>query len=132
MQTIELSFWDMVAMFAVLLAPLTLLYRLKLGLLKDAIIAICRMTVQLILVGLYLKYIFELDSLFLNLLWMLVMVTGCQFHDPSTGRSGKTQILHLDIRRHCRGGSSSFGRTGSGHLTQSNIQRNNMSYRYSA
>lgn len=79
MQTLDLSIWDMIFMFAVLAAPITMLWFFRLGMAKDAILAAGRMTVQLILIGLYLKYIFKLNSLWLNLLWMLVMVTAANY-----------------------------------------------------
>jgi putative ABC transport system permease protein len=46
------------------------------GLVKDTLIAIARMVLQLLLVGLYLEFIFELNSPFVNLLWLLIMVVA--------------------------------------------------------
>jgi putative ABC transport system permease protein len=41
---------------------------------KSTIIAIARMVVQLLLVGLYLKYLFLWDNPLLNIAWVLIMV----------------------------------------------------------
>ncbi|WP_235375299.1 ABC transporter permease [Shewanella sp. cp20] len=67
--------WLPLALFMlVLLVPLgiCLLFRLKLG--KTMLLAAARMTLQLILVGIYLKFLFNLESLWINLLWLFVML----------------------------------------------------------
>ena len=54
--------------------PMLIFRHLKLNISKDLFISVIRMTVQLLLVGIYLKYIFELDSLAVNILWILTML----------------------------------------------------------
>lgn len=72
--TIDIS-WTQLALFMlVLVIPLCINRYLKLALGKEIAIAIVRMTAQLILVGLYLQFLFELNSLILNLLWLSVML----------------------------------------------------------
>ena len=44
------------------------------GMVKSTIIAVVRMVVQLLLVGLYLKYLFLWDNPLLNIAWVLIMV----------------------------------------------------------
>ncbi len=72
MTTIDLSVWQMVAVFGLLVLPLGLVAIFCRSLLWDAIWAMARMTAQLLLVGVYLKFVFEINSLYLNALWMLV------------------------------------------------------------
>jgi putative ABC transport system permease protein len=72
--TLDLSLWDMAAIYAMVLVPIGLIVRLKLGIVRDAVVSLIRMTIQLALVGLYLKFIFELNSVWVNLLWILVMI----------------------------------------------------------
>ena len=58
--------------YLMLLIPLGLILWYRLGIMGRTIIAIVRMTVQLVFVGLYLQVVFRLNSVWLNLLWMLV------------------------------------------------------------
>jgi putative ABC transport system permease protein len=72
--TAELSISSMIFMYVLLLIPIGIFFYLQLGIIRDTLIAAARMTVQLILVGLYLKYIFQLNNLFVSLLWVAVML----------------------------------------------------------
>jgi len=74
MTIIVLSPWMLVAVYTLLLIPLTLILHFRLGLVRETLIAIVRMSVQLTLVGLYLSVLFELNSIPLNLLWFFVML----------------------------------------------------------
>ncbi|CAM3718106.1 ABC transporter permease [Parendozoicomonas haliclonae] len=47
---------------------------------KDTIVSVLRMTVQLLLVGFYLRYLFRLDNVFLNIGWLMVMITVANTH----------------------------------------------------
>jgi putative ABC transport system permease protein len=60
--------------YLLLILPLGILLYLGVPILKDLGIAVVRMTVQLLFVGLYLQVVFELDHPGVNLLWLLVMV----------------------------------------------------------
>ncbi|ABV38433.1 putative ABC transport system permease protein [Shewanella sediminis HAW-EB3] len=72
--TIDIS-WGQLALFmSVLFIPLLINRRFELRLGRDISIAVIRMTVQLILVGLYLEFLFELNSPLLNILWLSVMI----------------------------------------------------------
>ncbi len=74
METIELSWMKLLAMYTFLVIPLAMMVWLRLGVVRETLIAMLRMTIQLWLVGLYLKVIFDLNSLALNLVWILVML----------------------------------------------------------
>ena len=71
---IDFPFYSILWMYLLLLIPAFLLNYLKIALFRDALIALFRMTIQLVLVGLYLKYIFELNNPTLTLSWGLVML----------------------------------------------------------
>ncbi len=60
----------------VLIIPIAIFLYYKTGLIKDTLWSFGRMAVQLVLVGLYLGYIFELDSIWVNLLWVLIMAVA--------------------------------------------------------
>jgi len=72
--TADLSIGAMISMYALMLIPLAILFYLQLGIIRETLIAMVRMTVQLVLVGLYLKYIFQLNSPAVSLLWVAVML----------------------------------------------------------
>lgn len=60
--------------YLLLLLPITTLAYYRTGLVRPTLIAVVRMTMQLFLVGLYLEFIFQLDNVWVNLLWVLLMV----------------------------------------------------------
>lgn len=76
MQTaIDIS-WIQLALFSLtLLIPIFINWQYKLGLMQEMGVAVIRMAVQLILVGLYLEFVFQTNSLLLNLLWLTVMIS---------------------------------------------------------
>ncbi|MDB1123625.1 ABC transporter permease [Vibrio algarum] len=72
--TLDIS-WIQLSLFSlVLLVPLYINNRYQLELMKDMVVAIIRMAVQLILVGIYLEFVFQTNNLLLNLLWLCVMI----------------------------------------------------------
>ncbi|WP_299494884.1 ABC transporter permease [uncultured Shewanella sp.] len=70
---IEISWIELSLFSFILLIPLGINYFLKLALAQEIIISSLRMAIQLVLVGLYLQYLFILNSLWVNLLWLLLM-----------------------------------------------------------
>jgi putative ABC transport system permease protein len=73
-EIIDISIQALSASYLLLLLPLGIALYLRLPLMKDAAIAIIRMTVQLLFVGFYLEIVFRLNNPALSLLWLLVMV----------------------------------------------------------
>ena len=69
----DIDYLSLVLGYIILIIPFYILWYYKTGLLKGAVIAFIRMTIQLLLVGFYLEYIFDLNSSILNLTWVLVM-----------------------------------------------------------
>jgi putative ABC transport system permease protein len=62
-----------------LMLVIAIFYYYKTGLIKSTLIAFLRMGAQLFLVGIYLKYIFKIDNIFINLLWVLLMAIAAGF-----------------------------------------------------
>ena len=56
-----------------LLIPLYFLWKLRTGLVRATLIAAARMIVQLFLISIYLRYLFEWDLPWLNTLWVVIM-----------------------------------------------------------
>lgn len=71
----DINYFELFTGYALMLIPVFVLWYYKTGLVKDTIIATVRMTVQLLLVGLYLEYIFKLNNAFINIAWVLIMST---------------------------------------------------------
>jgi len=65
--------------YALMLLPLALFVRLRLGLVRVTLVALVRMSVQLALVGLYLKWIFELNRPGVTAAWMGVMLLTANY-----------------------------------------------------
>ncbi|MFT6987106.1 MAG: putative ABC transport system permease protein [Psychromonas sp.] len=67
--------WTQLALFSmVLFVPLLINRYYQLAMAKEVLIAVSRMAIQLILVGLYLQYVFSLNNLFVNIGWIILMV----------------------------------------------------------
>lgn len=69
----DISFTSLLWGFLLILIPAYFLYHYKTGLVRDTIVATVRMTVQLFLIGFYLKYMFQYNQWWLNLLWVVIM-----------------------------------------------------------
>ncbi len=74
MNSIDISWLGLVLGLSTLILPILILYKFKTGLAKDTVISYGRMAIQLMFVGVYLKYIFEFDSIAINLVWVVLMI----------------------------------------------------------
>lgn len=74
MQTTDISNISMLLGLLLMALPIYFFWKYNTGMVKSTIIAIARMVVQLLLVGLYLKYLFLWDNPMLNIAWVLIMV----------------------------------------------------------
>ncbi len=75
----DISYWTMFAGYAFFAIPFLILAYFKTGLVKDSVIAVVRMTVQLLLVGFYLEYLFKYDNTALNIAWFFAMTLVATF-----------------------------------------------------
>lgn len=74
MQTTDISNISMLLGLLLMALPIYFFGKYNTGMVKSTIIAVVRMVVQLLLVGLYLKYMFLWDNPLLNIAWVLIMV----------------------------------------------------------
>lgn len=75
MQTsIDISWLQLGLFSSLLLIPLLINAYFKLGINKSTLIALSRMLLQLLFLGLYLEYIFVLNNVWLNIIWVLMMI----------------------------------------------------------
>lgn len=75
----DITIIGLVAGMLLLAIPIYAFYRFGAKLIKPTLFAAARMIVQLFLIGLYLKYLFEWNSWWVNLLWVVVMVVVAAF-----------------------------------------------------
>lgn len=79
METLDIELPRMALLYALCLLPWLLLRLLGLLLSRDIGISVLRMSVQLALVGFYLKWLFELNNPWFNGLWILMMLLVADF-----------------------------------------------------
>ncbi len=72
--TVDIDLFKMIMFYMILLIPVFILAKLKMKMTLDIVWAVVRMTVQLTLVGLYLKYIFVMNNVWITALWLAVML----------------------------------------------------------
>ncbi|MDC7222149.1 MAG: iron export ABC transporter permease subunit FetB [Spirochaetales bacterium] len=72
--TLDLSLMQLGFLYLFMAVPLLLLSLQKVPLIKDTLISIVRMSVQLSLVGVYLSFLYRLNHWALNILWILIMI----------------------------------------------------------
>jgi putative ABC transport system permease protein len=71
----DINLINLALAYILLIIPLAIILWLKLPLISKLIIAIIRMSVQLLFIGFYLQVVFKLNSPLLNLLCILAMIT---------------------------------------------------------
>lgn len=70
----DIGYAGLAACYLLLLLPLGAMLWLKIPLIGQTVVSVARMTVQLLLVGFYLQFLFELDDWRLTSLWLVVMI----------------------------------------------------------
>ncbi|MFP4418682.1 MAG: ABC transporter permease [Fibrobacterota bacterium] len=79
METVDISIRSMAFIYTLLGIPLAILWKFKIPFFQKTLIAAARMTIQLILVGLYLKFIFEFNNMWINFTWIAFMIIIANF-----------------------------------------------------
>lgn len=70
----DIGWWALGGAYLLLAIPLGVILWLRVPILGGTLIAVARMTVQLLFVGFYLETLFRLNNAWLNLMWLLVMI----------------------------------------------------------
>ncbi len=73
---LDISLGSLAGGYLLLIFPLAIMLYLRVPMLRETTMAIIRMTLQLLFVGLYLQVVFKLNNALLNLVWMAVMITA--------------------------------------------------------
>ncbi len=74
METYDISLSGMFFSFLLLIIPVLISYYLGLKLISSTVESAIRMVLQLVFVGVFLTFVFDLNNVFLNVLWVFVMV----------------------------------------------------------
>ncbi|MEZ8142855.1 permease [Enterovibrio norvegicus FF-33] len=73
-EALNINSWALAGLYLLFIIPLFFFQRWQLGLSKNLISAVVRMTLQLAVVGLYLQTLFAFANIWLNTLWLLIMI----------------------------------------------------------
>ena len=79
MGTLDISFFSLFICFSLLIIPVFFSFFLKLKLTKDILFSVFRMTIQLALIGVFLQYLFKWNNPFINLGWLVIMISSAVF-----------------------------------------------------
>lgn len=74
MGAIDIGYGGLAAGYLLALPPLAVMLWLRIPLVGQTVLSIVRMSVQLLLVGFYLQFLFDLDDARLTTLWVVVMI----------------------------------------------------------
>lgn len=77
MGSVDISVLELLIGLLLLLIPGVILYHYRTGVVRAFFVAAGRMVIQLFLVGFYLKYLFEWNNTWVNILWVLIMSAVC-------------------------------------------------------
>lgn len=74
MGTIDITYLSLGVGLLLLLVPIYYIWRFETGLLKGICVGAIRMVLQMLFIGVYLRYLFEWDNPVINCLWVFIMV----------------------------------------------------------
>ncbi|MDP6560875.1 MAG: ABC transporter permease [Candidatus Binatia bacterium] len=74
MKVVEISFFSLLSGYTLLIFPLAIMLWTRVPMIGDTAVAVARMTVQLLFVGLYLQVVFSLNNICLNGAWLAIMI----------------------------------------------------------
>lgn len=94
MNIVDIGLWELAAAYLLLVFPLAVMLWYRIDMIGETAIALVRMTVQLLFVGLYLQVIFDLNVVWLNAAWLLVMVLVA---DVSIVRSTSLRLRRIAL-----------------------------------
>jgi putative ABC transport system permease protein len=95
MSTLDMTVVDLLIIYALLAAPLAVVALYRTGLVKKTLVSIVRMSVQLALVGVYLRFIFELNNPLVNIGWIAVMIAVAAVNVLGTAGLSQRRLLPL-------------------------------------
>lgn len=95
MEAVDITIWGLLAAFAMVVPTLLADQYYGLKLKKEALISITRMSLQLVVVGVFLEYIFWLNNWLVNLAWFMLMVGTAVFSAVGKAKINLREYLPL-------------------------------------
>lgn len=71
---VDIGIWKLALGFIMLIIPILFFLYYRIRIIRDVIIGILRMVLQLALVAVYLEWIFEINSAWINSAWVFIMI----------------------------------------------------------
>jgi putative ABC transport system permease protein len=93
-EIVDIGPWGLAGVYLLLIFPLAILLYQRVKILRQTAVAIVRMTLQLLFVGLYLEVLFRVNNPWLNLGWLAVMVSVA---DGSVLRGCKLKVRRFAL-----------------------------------
>ena len=94
MDTVNISFICLILTLLLLVIPMLLFKKYRIGIIKPIFYSTIRMSIQLFLIGVFLKYLFVWNNTTLNILWLAIMILIAVF---SAVRSSSIKISKILI-----------------------------------
>ncbi len=93
MGSVDIGTWQLAAVYLLLIFPLAVILLLRIPMFSETLISVVRMTVQLLFVGFYLQFVFDLNNIWVTTAWIMIMiivadvsiVRGCGLRFKSLG-----------------------------------------------
>lgn len=92
----DITIIGLVAGLLLLAIPIYTFYRFGAPLIRSTLVAAVRMVAQLGLIGFYMKYLFEWNSWWINLLWVMAMVVVAAFNAQQRAKL-KTKVVLIPL-----------------------------------
>lgn len=94
----NISIWELAFGFILLIIPFVFFKIFRIKIIKDVLISIMRMVVQLALIAFYLEWIFAINNAWINLLWVILMIAvGVHSSISRVGLNWKYFVIPLFI-----------------------------------
>lgn len=71
---IDIEIFDLAIGFLIMVIPICFFLHFKIKMIKSVVVAVSRMAIQLLLIALYLEWIFDKNSAWINTAWVVVMI----------------------------------------------------------
>ncbi|MCT4601423.1 MAG: ABC transporter permease [Marinifilum sp.] len=97
-ETLDISIYSLALGFLLMALPIAGFIYFRVRIIKETLISIVRMIIQLSLIAVYLEYIFEWNNAWINSIWVLVMVgVGAFTTIKRVGLNYKTYVVPFFI-----------------------------------
>jgi putative ABC transport system permease protein len=93
METVDISLLSLILAFILLAVPVFLSRYYGLGLVRPLFNSVARMSIQLVLIGVFLKYLFLWNNALVNLAWLAIMILVAVFSAIHSSSMKPTKVL---------------------------------------